>query len=474
MIGLLIVLFQIFSYLVLIYFLLLNGFYLFFIILSFFGISRYRHRTEYVRMEEIFLSPLAKPISIIAPAHNEENSIVESVRNLLSLEYPQYEVIVVNDGSTDSTLKKLIEAFGLKKTQWIFRKVVDHKPVRGIYVCPANPKLIVVDKLNGKKADAINAGLNIAHYPLFCAVDSDCLIDRDCLLKVVRPFLEDPERTAGVGGIVRLINGCTVKSGQVTRIRLPRNILARFQTLEYFRAFLAGRIGMSLVKSNLIISGAFGVFRKDLILKCGGYRPASIGEDLDLVVRLRKYLHDHKIPYSIHFLPDPICWTEVPETLKTLGRQRNRWHRGLIEAFYHSRRMIFNPRYGVTGLFAMPFYSIFELLGPLIELLGYAIFVLCLFLNLVNYPFAFIFFLLSVALGTLLSVAALLIEEFSLRRFPRTSDILLMAFYCILENIFYRQYLAFVRGKAFIDFFRGKSEWGAMDKKGFSEEIPCP
>jgi len=474
MIGLLSVLFHIFSYLVLIYFLLLNGFYIFFMALSFFGISRYRHRTEYVRMEEIFLSPLAKPISIIAPAYNEENSIVESVRNLLSLEYPQYEVIVVNDGSTDATLKKLIEAFSLKKTQWVFRKVVDHKPVLGIYVCPANPKLIVVDKLNGKKADAMNAGLNIAHYPLFCAVDSDCLIDRDCLLKVVRPFLEDPERTAGVGGIVRLINGCTVKSGQVTRIRLPRNILARFQTLEYFRAFLGGRIGMSLVKSILIISGAFGVFRKDLILKCGGYRPASIGEDLDLVVRLRKYLHDHKIPYTIHFLPDPICWTEVPETLRALRKQRNRWHRGLIEAFMYSRRMIFNPRYGVTGLFAMPFYLIFELFGPLIELLGYAIFIFCLLFRLVDYPFAFIFFLLSVALGTLLSVAALLLEEFSLRRFPRTSDVLLMAVYCILENIFYRQYLAFVRGKAFIDYFRGKKEWGAMDKKGFSAEIPCP
>ncbi|MCX6578059.1 MAG: glycosyltransferase [Candidatus Aminicenantes bacterium] len=474
MIGLLSVLFHIFSYLVLIYFLLLNGFYIFFMALSFFGISRYRHRTEYVRMEEIFLSPLAKPISIIAPAYNEENSIVESVRNLLSLEYPQYEVIVVNDGSTDATLKKLIEAFSLKKTQWVFRKVVDHKPVLGIYVCPANPKLIVVDKLNGKKADAMNAGLNIAHYPLFCAVDSDCLIDRDCLLKVVRPFLEDPERTAGVGGIVRLINGCTVKSGQVTRIRLPRNILARFQTLEYFRAFLGGRIGMSLVKSILIISGAFGVFRKDLILKCGGYRPASIGEDLDLVVRLRKYLHDHKIPYTIHFLPDPICWTEVPETLRALRKQRNRWHRGLIEAFMYSRRMIFNPRYGVTGLFAMPFYLIFELFGPLIELLGYAIFILCLLFRLVDYPFAFIFFLLSIALGTLLSVAALLLEEFSLRRFPRTSDVLLMAVYCILENIFYRQYLAFVRGKAFIDYFRGKKEWGAMDKKGFSAEIPCP
>jgi len=474
MIQVLIHLFNIFSYLVLVYFLLLNGFYIFFIVLSLFGISHYRHRTEYIRIEEIFLSPLAKPISIIAPAHNEENSIIENVRNLLSLEYPQYEVIVVNDGSTDSTLEKLIEAFDLKKTQWVFRKVVDSKPVRGIYVCPRNPKLIVVDKVNGKKSDAMNAGLNISHYPLFCAIDSDCLLDRDSLLKVVRPFLEDPERTVGVGGIVRLINGCETKSGQITRIRLPRNFLARFQTLEYFRAFLGGRIGMSLIKGLLIISGAFGVFRKDVVLKCGGYRPASIGEDLDLVVRLRKYLHEQKIPYAIHFLPDAICWTEVPETFQALGRQRNRWHRGLIEAFLHNRRMIFNPRYGLTGLFAMPFYLIFELFGPLIELLGYAFFIPCLFLRLVNYPFAFTFFLLSIALGTLLSIAALLLEEFSLRRFSRISDVLLMALFCILENFFYRQYLALVRGKAFLDYLNGKSEWGAMDKKGFAKEIPSP
>jgi len=468
------VFFTAFSYTVLIYFLLLNGFYLLFMVLSFFGISRYRHRVEFVQMEEIFLSPLVKPISIIAPAYNEANSIVESVRNLLSLEYPQYEVIIVNDGSTDSMLVRLIEAFDLKKTKWIFRKVLDCKPIRGIYICPSNSKLIVVDKVNGKKADALNAGLNIAHYPLFCAIDSDCLIDRDSLLKVVRPFLEDPERTVGVGGIVRLINGCEVKSGQITKVRLPKNILARFQILEYFRAFLGGRIGMSLLKCILIISGAFGVFRKDVIFKCGGYRPASIGEDLDLVIRVRKYLHDHKMPYDIQFLPDPICWTEVPETLRVLGRQRNRWHRGLIEAFVHNRKMIFNPRYGMTGLFAMPFYFIFELLGPLIEIAGYVLFMICLFLGLVNYPFASIFFLLSIALGTLLSVSALLLEEFSQRRFPKTTDILLMALYCVLENIFYRQYLAFVRAKAFLDFFRGKKEWGAMDKKGFTEETACP
>ncbi len=472
--SLLHLLFHIFSYAILLYFLLLNGFYLLFIVLSFFGISRYRHRVEYVRMEEIFLSPLVKPISIIAPAHNEEKSIVENVRNLLSLEYPQYEVIIVNDGSTDSTLARLIEAFDLKKTQWVFRKVLDCKPIRGIYICPANSKLIVVDKVNGKKSDALNAGLNISHYPLFCAIDSDCLIDRDSLLKVVRPFLEDPERTVGVGGIIRLINGCEVNSGQIIKIRLPKNILARFQILEYFRAFLGGRIGMSLLKCILIISGAFGVFRKDVVLKCGGYRPASIGEDLDLVIRIRKYLHDHKAPYDIHFLPDPICWTEVPETLRVLGRQRNRWHRGLIEAFVYNRKMIFNPRYGMTGLFAMPFYLIFELLGPLIEVAGYVIFVIYMFFGLVNYPFASIFLLLSIALGTLLSVSALLLEEFSQRRYPRMTDILMMAVYCILENIFYRQYLALVRAKAFLDYLHGKKDWGVMDRKGFSEEIPSP
>jgi len=467
-------LFHFFSGSILIYFLLLNSFYLLFVILSLVGIFRYHRITSYVRMKEIFSLPLAKPISIIAPAFNEEACILESIHSLLALEYPLYEVIVVNDGSTDSTLGKLIAAFELKRTIRIFRKSIDTAPVRGIYVSPKEPRLVVVDKVNGKKADALNAGLNVARYPLFCAIDADSILDRDALLKVVRPFHEDPERTIGVGGVVRLSNGCVVKNGQVHRIGMPRNFLARFQILEYLRAFLGGRMGMSMINCLLIISGAFGLFRKDIALKIGGYRSSAIGEDMDFVVRLRRHLHEERIPYRITFIPDPICWTEAPERYKSLSRQRNRWHRGLVEVLTQNLKMLFNPRYGMTGMVAMPFYFVFEMLGPVIELAGYFYFAYCAATWQVNYPFAVQFFLLAIVYGMLLSLTAILLEEYSLQRYPRMSDVVVIAAFGILENLAYRQWLTFVRVKAFWDLFRGKTEWGAMEKKGFALEHDKP
>ncbi|MEN6311778.1 MAG: glycosyltransferase [Acidobacteriota bacterium] len=463
-------LFQLGSGAILLYFLLINSFYFLFVFLSLAGIFHYQRMTSYVRMKEIFSLPLAKPISIIAPAYNEGPGILESVRSLLALEYPLYEVIVVNDGSTDSTLEQLVAAFDLRKTHRVFRKSIETAPIRGIYVSPKEPKLVVVDKVNGKKADAMNAGLNIARYPLFCAIDADSVLDRDALLKVVRPFHEDPERTVGVGGVVRLSNGCVVKNGQVQKIGMPRNVLARFQILEYLRAFLGGRMGMSLLNCLLIISGAFGLFRKDVALKVGGYRRAAIGEDMDLVVRLRRYLHEQKIPYRITFIPDPICWTEAPEKARVLARQRNRWHRGLVEVLLGNLKMVFNPRYGMTGMLAMPFYLIFEMLGPIIELAGYAMFGWFVVRGQVDYPFAVKFFLLAIVYGMLLSLTAILLEEYSLQRYPRLADIVVIAVFGVLENLGYRQWLSLVRAKSFLDLLRGRNEWGAMEKKGFSLE----
>jgi cellulose synthase/poly-beta-1,6-N-acetylglucosamine synthase-like glycosyltransferase len=467
--GLLHLLLHAFNITILVYFFLINGFYLLFIFLSLIGIFRHRDLTRFVSFKEVFRLPLVKPISIIAPAHNEEKTIVESVRAMLSLEYPSFEVIVVNDGSTDRTLDTLIKSFHLEKSRRVFRKVVDHKPVKGIYTSLAHPKLIIVDKVNGKKADAMNAGLNVSRYPLFCAVDSDSLLEKDALLKMVRPFLENPERTVAAGGIIRLINGCKVKSGQVQEVRLPRNTLARFQIIEYFRAFLGGRVGMSMLKSTVIVSGAFGLFRKDVALQCGGYRTASIGEDMDLIVRMRRHLHDMKRPFEIPFIPDPICWTEAPETLKSLAGQRNRWHRGLLDTLLYNKVMLFNPRYGVTGLFALPFYFIFEMLGPFIEVLGYLIFAACLALGLLNYWFALLFFLVAIVMGTLLSLLSILLEEYSNGRYPRLQDILVLALFSLLENVLYRQWLTLVRVIACFDFYKGKEEWGAMPKKGFAQ-----
>ena len=404
---------------------------------------------------------------VIIPAFNEEVALAACVTDLVA-ESPATDVLIVNDGSTDRTLDILIESFALEKSKRVFRKVMDHKPVKGIYTSRVHPKLVVVDKVNGKKADALNAGLNISRYPLFCGIDSDSLLEKDGLLKMVRPFLEEPEKTVAAGGIIRLSNGCSIRGGQVEQVRLPRNVLARFQVIEYFRAFLGGRIGMSMLKSMLIVSGAFGLFRKDIALQCGGYRTGTVGEDMDLIVRMRRHLHNMRKPFEIRFVPDPICWTEAPETLKSLSRQRNRWHRGLIETLFYNRIMLFNPRYGVTGLFAMPFYFIFEMLGPFIEVVGYVVFAVCIGIGLINSWFAILFFLFAVVLGTLLSLLSMLLGEYSGRQYPRLQDILVLTMFSLVENIIYRQWLTLVRVAAFIDFYRGKKEWGTIQKKGFA------
>ena len=466
--------FQVATGIILFYFLLINFFYFLFISLSFTATSHYRNKMKFFYFKDIFHSPNVKPISIIAPIYNEEHSVIESVKSLLCLEYPLYEVIVVNDGSTDKSLENLIEAFELKKAKWVFRKSIETKPVKGIYKSLTNPKLIVIDKINGKKADALNAGLNISRYPLFCAIDGDSILEKDALLKMVRPFLENPKETIAAGGILRLSNGCTFENGQIKRIGMPKNFLARLQIIEYFRAFLGGRMGLNTIKSLLIISGAFGLFRKDVTLACGGYRPDTIGEDMDLVVRMKKFLREKKTSFRICFIPDPICWTEAPESFSSLMNQRNRWHRGLIETLFHNRKMIFNPAYGSTGMFAMPFYLIFELLGPIIELFGYVIFAFLFISGKINHPFVLMFFLVAVFLGSFISLLAILLEEYSLRRYPKLSDILTISLFSLLENFIYRQCLSFVRSKAFLDLFRGKKGWGEMKRIGFSKELEQP
>jgi len=462
------------DHLILAYFLLLNTFYFLFNILSLAGILRYRRLVTFVRFGEIFRMPIVKPVSVIVPAFNEGRGIVESVRSLLSLRYPVFEVIVVNDGSTDDTLDRLVEAFGLTPAKFVFRKSLSTKPLRGIYRSALQPKLVVVDKANGKKADAMNAGLNVSRYPLFCAVDGDSVLEKDALLKVVRPFLEDPERTIGAGGIIRLSNGCDVRGGQIVRVGIPRNWIARFQILEYLRAFLGGRMGMAMMRSTLIVSGAFGIFRKDIAMACGGYKADSVAEDMDLVVRMQKHMHEKKKPYRIQFIPDPICWTEAPERLRVLARQRSRWHRGLIQTLVTYRRMLFNPRYGIAGMFAMPFYALFEMAGPFIEVLGYVVFVSHIAFGRVNYPFAVTFFFVAVFYGTFVSLLAILLEELSAHRYPRLRDILILTVSGVAENLFYRQYLSIVRARAYLDYLRGKAEWGAMEKKGFAKAGQAP
>jgi len=463
------IVFFIINVLILIYFAAINGIYLILIILSYFSIVRYHRLIRLQQWRRVIQSPTTIPVTIIAPAYNEEVTIVESVKSLLALQYPLFEAVVVNDGSKDETLETLKSAFDLRQVPAQLEEKVECQKVLGVYRSTTNPNLVVVDKMNGGKADALNAGLNISRYPLFCAIDADSLLEGDALLRVTRPFLEKPHTTVAAGGIIRVANGCHIEGGRVLRVGLAKNWLAVLQTVEYLRAFLFGRMGWDAIRSLLIISGAFGVFKKSVVIEAGGYSHDSIGEDMELVVRIHRLLREQGRRYEMHFIPDPVCWTEVPESLKILARQRNRWHRGLVDSLRRHRKMFLNPRYGTIGMIAFPYFVFFEMLGPVVELSGYIIVPLSYAFGILNLQFFFLFLSLAILLGVVLSTGSVVLEEISFRRYPHARDILKLVAVGILENFGYRQIHTWWRFTGMVDYFRKKTAWGKMERKGFSK-----
>jgi len=457
---------QKYNWLVLLYFLGINGTYILLNILSFFAIKRYLGERKTTELEKLFQSTFFKPISIITPAYNEEETIAESVKSLLQLQYPQHEVVVVNDGSQDNTLEVLVERYQMVKAPITYPMQIDCKRINQVYVSPEYTNLVLVDKENGGKGDALNAGINVARYPLVCSIDADSLLESNALLKVVRPFLENPN-TVAVGGIVRIANGCKVRSGEVIGVGMPKNSLARFQNVEYLRAFLFGRTGWDTLNGMLVISGAFGLFSKAAVVESGGYRNDTVGEDMELVVRLHRIMRKKKRKHRITFIPDPVCWTEVPEKLKILSRQRNRWQRGLMDSMLLNIKMLFNPKYGTVGLFAMPFFFFFEMIGPMVEFTGYILFFASWYFNIVSFTFVILFLAVAIVLGIVLSVGSLVLEELSFRRYPKIFHLVVLFVYAVLENFSYRQLNTWWRFKASLDYILGKRDWGRMERKGF-------
>ncbi|MED3562059.1 glycosyltransferase family 2 protein, partial [Bacillus xiapuensis] len=330
----------------------------------------------------------SKPVSIIVPAFNEEAGVIHSVRSLLSVTYPTFEIIVVNDGSTDTTLQKKIEHYEMKEIKRVVRKQVQTKPIRKIYQSAILPNLFLIDKVNGGKADALNVGLNFSHYPYFCSLDGDSVLEPDAFLKVMKPIIDSNEEVVASGGSVRIANGCKIQNGHILKISLSNKPLVVMQIIEYLRAFLMGRIGLSRHNLLLIISGAFGVFSKHWVIEAGGYKTDTVGEDMELVVRVHRLLKERGLKKKIVYVPDPVCWTEVPETISILRRQRRRWHRGLFESLWTHRKLTFNPKYGMIGLISIPYFWIVEFFGPIIEFLGYIFMILCLFFGGIYIEFA--------------------------------------------------------------------------------------
>lgn len=439
-------------------------------------------RTRFRGYEEVFGNALTPPVSVLMPAYNERSGIVEAVRAMTSLRYPEYEVIVIDDGSTDDTLTVLVEAFGLVEVPKV---VPDDVPtvgaVRRVYMSPYGARnVVVVHKENGGKSDALNTGINIARYPLVCMVDADSVLDPDALLHVTQPFADDPSRVIATGGVVRAANGCLVKAGRVIDVRMPRRWLPRIQVVEYLRAFLIGRAGWSRAGALLIISGAFGLFRRDAVIQVGGMDRATLGEDAELVVRLHRTYAERHQDQRIVFVTEPVAWTEVPEDRGVLGRQRRRWQRGITEILMRHRRMIGNARYGAVGLLAMPWYLVFEVIAPFVELFGLVYLVAVggwaalHAAGAVDTPvdptLALVLLAVSWGYSVLLTVVAMALEEFSFRRYHRKRDLLAALAATLLENIGYRQITAWWRVRGTLQALRSSPpEWGAMTRLGFTD-----
>jgi cellulose synthase/poly-beta-1,6-N-acetylglucosamine synthase-like glycosyltransferase len=455
--------------LVLIYFFTLNSIYATTTIGSFRFLIRYAKRLESIDVEELVASGATPPVTLIAPAYNEAATCVESARSLLTLQYPNYEILVVNDGSSDNTPELLINAFEMVPATRLPSAQLPTAPVRQVFRSRRHPNLWMIDKENGGKADALNAGLNLCRTPLFCGIDADSLLEPDALIRVTRPFLENA-RTVAVGGIIRIVNGSTVRHGVVQDVRLPRSLLARFQVLEYLRAFLSGRVAWGEMNAGLIISGAFGLFRRAVVVEAGGYATDTVGEDMELVVRLHRHCLENDIPYRIGFVPDPVAWTECPETLRGMSRQRDRWQRGLVESLMRHKRMLLNRRYGKVGLLAYPYFFFLEMLGPVIETAGYVAFAITVFAGRASEPYVAAFLSLALVFGMALSASAVALEELTFRGYPRNRDLARLIWLAVAENVGYRQLNSFWRMQGVISAVLRVKRWGKAERRGFEIE----
>lgn len=425
-----------------------------------------RWRTS-VHVDEAASAASTPPVTLVAPMFNEAAVCVEAVRALLGVDYASKEVLVVCDGCTDDTVARLTAAFRLVPVPRTPTAGLATRPVREVYRSRDRPELWLVDKDNGGKADALNVGINHCRTPLVCTLDGDSLLGRDAITRAVRPFLDDAT-TVAVGGSIGIVNDCTVRHGRVTRVRMPRAWLARFQVLEYVRAFSSARVGWDAGRALLVVSGAFGVFRREALVAVGGLREGLVGEDFELTLRLHRHYRERGLPYRVAFAPDAVSWTECPVTRGVLGRQRDRWHRGGFEAVWMHRRMLFNPRYGRIGLVALPVFLLVELLGPVAEALGYVAFVAAWLCGALNAPMAGLLLGLALALGVAQSVAAVALDEFAFRRYPATRDVALLLALALAENVGYRQLTVWWRLRGVWKFLRNDTSWGVMTRTGFT------
>ncbi|WP_247231555.1 glycosyltransferase family 2 protein [Telluribacter sp. SYSU D00476] len=443
-------------------------------IISFVTLRKYLRENRRIDYADVVLSTLTPSISLVAPAYNEGKTIVENIRSLLSIHYASYEVIIVNDGSRDDTLQKAIEAYQLEVVDFAVNEELVSKSIRNIYKSslPAFRNLIVVDKENGGKADALNAGINVSSGRFVACIDVDCVLAQDSLLKMVKPFLEGKTRVIATGGVIRIANSCVIEHGSIVEVKVPDSFLARVQVLEYLRSFLMARMAWGRIDGLLLISGAFGMFDREIVVKAGGYNPKTVGEDLELVVRMRRYMIENKLPHTVRFIPDPLCWTEAPESITILSRQRNRWMRGTIETLLLHRKMFLNPAYGKLGLISYPYWLFYEFLAPHIEFFGFLILLTLSVLGLVDWTFFLSLMGMVYAFVIMFNLFTLLAEEFTYFQYKRFRDLFKLILTAFLEPILFHPFLVISAIQGNLDFLEGKKTWGEMTRKGFTKEAP--
>lgn len=441
-------------------------------LLAFSELRRARRRERHTLDEWFFGSKSTPGISLLVPAHNEELTVVENIRSLLTLRYPRFEIIVVNDGSRDGTARSLIAAFRLERIDLRRPHPAPCQKIRGIYRQRDYPNLLFIDKDNGGKSDALNAAMNYARHPLVCGVDADSILDHHSLLKAVRPFIEQPATLIAVGGTIRIANGCEVRNGLIIREGTPGRLLPLFQVVEYLRAFLIARLSFSRMNSVSIISGAFGLFKRSAVLQVGGYTLGTVGEDMELIVKLHRHFRNRNEPYHILFVPDPVCWTEAPESLAVLRRQRTRWQRGLCEVLWLHRDLLFRPRYGGIGMIGFPLFVLFDIIGPFLDLVGLIVLPIYWFFGLLSLEFMAAYFAVTVLYGVFLSLMALVMAELVIFRTTRKRDMLALVFAAIAENFGYRQLNLLWRIEGIWQYLRKRKGWGEMTRTGFNRQRP--
>jgi cellulose synthase/poly-beta-1,6-N-acetylglucosamine synthase-like glycosyltransferase len=450
------------------YFLAINACYLVLMVSAGLELRRHGMETRAESYVAALSSELMPAVTVLVPAYNEAATIRSSLQALLTQAYPNLEVVVVDDGSTDGTVALLVDAFDLVPAEPMMLPALPTAEVAGVLRSRRFANLLVATKSNGGKADALNTALNLASGELVCAVDADTIVEADGLRRLVRPFIRSAD-VVGAGATIRVANGCLTRNGRIVDERVPNRLLTGVQAVEYLRAFLFGRLGWNLLGGNLVVSGAFGLFRREALIASGGYS-GTVGEDMELVVRLRRHGYERNLPSRIEFVPDPIAWTEAPGSLSALGRQRERWHRGLSDTLWRHRRLFGNPRFGVLGLVTFPAFVIVEWFGPVVEAVGMVAVPLGLLLGAIDPPLAALFFAAAYGLGLVLSATALLLEELAFRGYRRPLSRGRLLGWALLENLGYRQLTVYWRLRGIVGQLRGRTEWGVMHRKGFTTQ----